>query len=136
MDAEKDTEKLKHAFRGLLPPCGVEVELKTWLYIKQFTQQTLTKYPNTLQEDIEIVKKDEAENNLTFNEKNCVLIRKGEKEILEYLVSCADKAAELGKLTFSEAKEAMSKWEGHDKRCEPYFNRILLNLIDLEQKWN
>ena len=68
-------------------------------------QNSLSKYPNTLQEDIEILKRNSEENNLTFNEKNCIMIRKGEKQILQYLVSCADKVSELAKLSFEEAKQ-------------------------------
>ena len=35
MDAAKDQEKIKHVFKGHLPPCDLQVELKTWLTIKQ-----------------------------------------------------------------------------------------------------
>ena len=88
-----------------------------------------------MQEDIEILKNNQHANDLTFNQKNCVIVRKGEKEILHYLVSIADKVSELGKLTVDEAKQQMSKWEGHDKRCEPYFTNVFLKLLHFEQLW-
>ena len=88
-----------------------------------------------MQEDVDILAKNCEENNLTFNEKNCVIIRKGEKEILHYMVSCADKVSELAKLTVDEAKDQMSKLEHQDKRCESYFTNVFFKLIYCEQVW-
>ena len=57
------------------------------------------------------------------------MVRKGEKEMLHYLVFVADKVSEFAQLTLEEAKQQMSQWEGHDKRCEPYFTNVLFKLF-------
>lgn len=44
--------------------------------------KALDKYPNSLEEDILILEQDTKENNLSNNEKNCILYRKIEKQIL------------------------------------------------------
>lgn len=61
----------------------------------------LEKYPNTLEQDYELLK-DET---LTFNQRNCVLFRSGEKEILHFLIEFSDYVTQLLAMTFKEAKK-------------------------------
>lgn len=61
----------------------------------------LEKYPNTLEQDYELLK-DET---LTFNQRNCVLFRSGEKEILHFLIEFSDYVVQLLAMTFKEAKK-------------------------------
>jgi beta-galactosidase beta subunit len=43
-----------------------------------------------LEEDIKILKEDDESKFLTLNQRNCVLFRQGEKEILIFLIEVAD----------------------------------------------
>lgn len=43
---------------------------------------SLARYPTTLQQDLEVLEKDSDENHLATNERNCIRIRAGEKQIL------------------------------------------------------
>lgn len=47
-------------------------------------------YPQTLEEDIELIANDDESRFLAMNQRNCVLFRMGEKEIYRFLVTCAD----------------------------------------------
>ena len=47
---------------------------------------------------------------MSFNRKNCILYRKGEKEMCNYMIYCADKAAELGVMTKNEARLQINLW--------------------------
>jgi hypothetical protein len=73
--------------------------LKAWKYVKAKSALYISQYPTTLDEDLELLK-DET---LSFNKRNCLLIRKSEKSILNYLIFCANKVAELGKLSKKDA---------------------------------
>ena len=46
----------------------------------------LAAYPNSIEEDAEILARDDKEQYLTFNQRNCVYFRKGEKEILIWFI--------------------------------------------------
>lgn len=46
----------------------------------------LKKYPNTLEQDYELLK----DPGLTFNQRNCVLFTSGEKEILHFLIEFSE----------------------------------------------
>ena len=65
---------------------SVANEKKVWGSIKELCEQALQKYPTTWEQDNEILK-DES---LTFNQRNCVLFRSGEKEILHFLIDFSE----------------------------------------------
>jgi histone-lysine N-methyltransferase SETD3 len=50
-------------------------------------QAAYKNYPTTYEEDLEILKRDD----LTKNQRNCVLLRAGEKEILLFYINIAGK---------------------------------------------
>ena len=66
------------------------------------SEEALAAYPQTLEEDMEILKRD----NLTFNERNCVLFRSGEKEILVFLIEMSDYVLKLLEMKFKDAKKS------------------------------
>ena len=63
-------------------------------------QEALDKYQNSYEEDLEILK-DET---LTFNQRNCVLFRSGEKEILLFFIHNVPKILKLFDLDFKVIK--------------------------------
>ena len=54
-------------FNGSIPKIDKENELTAWNLIKDTVQKAIDKYPNTLQEDTEILEKDDKDHNLNFN---------------------------------------------------------------------
>ena len=59
-------------------------------------EEALARYPTTLKEDMAILEKDDKkEETLTYNQRNCVLYRSGEKEILEFLKTCSERFLKL-----------------------------------------
>lgn len=64
---------------------NLENETKMWVRIEQLVNDSMSRYTTTLQEDLELLEKDDKEHNLTYNERNCILFREGEKQILEFL---------------------------------------------------
>lgn len=59
-------------------------------------QDSYEKYKNPYEEDLEILKDDK----LTFNLRNCVLFRSGEKEILLFFINNIPKILKLFDLDF------------------------------------
>ena len=68
-----------------LKPISVVNELKCWKLVSEKTFSNLNDYKTTYEEDLEILKKDETEKTLTNAERNIVLLKKGEKEVLTFL---------------------------------------------------
>ena len=61
----------------------------------------LARYPQAYEEDMELLKNP----NLSFNERNCILFRSGEKEILIFLMEMADYVLDLLNMKFKDAKK-------------------------------
>lgn len=68
--------------------------------LHMFTEHS-AKYPTSLAEDQEILKKTE----LSENQRNCVLFRMGEKEISEFFIESSTYMLELMEMKFTAAKK-------------------------------
>lgn len=80
------------------------------------SQEALSRYPTTLEEDMEILKRTD----LTFNERNCTLFRSGEKEILVFLIEMADYVNNLLSMKFKDAKKATQSLPAKMDSCRDY----------------
>ena len=73
-------------------------------------------YKTSYEEDVEILKKDDADRGLTNQERNCVLLKKGEKEILMFIKDTAEAFIKMCSMTKKEAQQFFnehslsSKW--------------------------
>lgn len=85
-----------------VPPLSRRNERRAWQRVKELAINALNRYPQTLEQDNELLAHREE---LTFNEENCVLFRAGEKEILHYFIEFADHVLDMLELKFAEAKK-------------------------------
>ena len=70
---------------------NLENETRVWLRIAKLVTDSLSRYGTSLKEDLELLEKDDTEKTLTYNQRNCILYRSGEKTILEFLKTCAER---------------------------------------------
>jgi protein-histidine N-methyltransferase len=64
-----------------------------WALVKATAAAVYARYPQALEEDVELLRKHDANEEghvLTYNQRNCVLYRMGEKEILAFWIDAAD----------------------------------------------
>ena len=73
--------------------------------LRQLCNDGLKLYQHSLQEDMEILKLDDEEHNLTFNQRNCVILRSGEKEVLHFYIEFCDYVTTLISMKFKDAKK-------------------------------
>ncbi len=89
---DSDDVDLQDVFKGTsLKPISLASELKVWVRVEEMAKESLEQYPTSLAEDRALLAKDDEK--LSYNERNCVLFRVGEKEILEFLVKTAGRMA-------------------------------------------
>jgi histone-lysine N-methyltransferase SETD3 len=82
-----------------LPPLSVRNEQKVLLRMKLEATKLLHNYPHTYEEDMELLEKNE---DLTFNTRNALLMRSGEKKILLHVIDFADTMVRLLNLDMNE----------------------------------
>lgn len=76
----------------------------------------LARYPQAYEEDMELLKNP----NLSFNERNCILFRSGEKEILIFLMEMADYVLDLLNMKFKDAKKHTQNLPAKMDSCRDY----------------
>ena len=81
-------------------------------------------YPTTLDEDLVILQRTD----LTFNQRNAVLYRSGEKKILFTLMFYAEKILPLLDMDFATARKTASKIRELDE-CSDYLTNSIYHLI-------
>jgi hypothetical protein len=99
-----------------VPSISKRNERKVWERIRQMSEEALARYPQTLAEDYEILKRTD----LTFNERNCTLFRSGEKEILVFLMEMADYVLNLLSMKFKDAKKLTQSLPANMNSCRDY----------------
>jgi len=85
----------------------------------------LSRYPQTLDEDKEILKRTD----LSFNESNATLFRAGEKEILIFLLNFSDFVLKLLNMTFKQAKKATQTLDPAYNTCRDYLQNQCIPLL-------
>jgi len=102
---------MSDVFKGTcLKFISLDLELKVLAKVKELCLQSLNAYPTSLEEDYALLNGNE----LTQNQRNCVLYRSGEKEILVYLISASEKLTVLFGLSQKEAKKEVNKGKEHE----------------------
>ena len=93
-------------------------------------ESALSQYPNSFEEDLEILANDDPPmSKLTFNQRNMVLFRSGEKEILLFLIELSTFVQRLLTMKFKEAKKATQNLPAKMESCRDYMHNSLIPLL-------
>ena len=84
-------------------PISVENEIILFNKIKELMKNYLSKYPTTLEYDIDYLNKNRKK--MDFNEYNCYIIRIGEKKILNYYLNMANDILQLLNMNKNDVKK-------------------------------
>ena len=126
-ESDSDEEDENADFKAKdLPPLSIKNEKKVLNKIHLLAKTKYDNYPTSVEEDVEILKKED----LTFNQRNCVQMRHGEKTILVFLMQMTEVFLKMIDLDFKAAKkehEALSLERQEGTR--DYVTHCLLHLI-------
>ena len=74
---------------------SVENEIQIWNSVRDVVIQQQQRYETNIEEDEEILLRNSKEKFLSDNAVNCVIYRKGEKEVLRFLNKASTKFLEV-----------------------------------------
>lgn len=103
-----------------VPPISAKNEAAVLHRVVDMCTELLGKYPSTYEEDVEMLKGSE----MTSNQRNCVVMRMGEKRILLNLIDLASLGLEILQLPPQNAKEYYQK-RGAKQIYEKYITSLL-----------
>jgi len=108
------------------PPLTIKNEKATWKRVKSLCLEALDKYHSSLEDDEELFA-DETKK-LKLNHRNCMKMRMGEKEILNWYIDLADISLELIDMTAKDIrKRVTSKYV--TRTFDEYLNSTILPLV-------
>lgn len=81
-------------------------------------------YPRSLEEDLKELQRED----LTFNERNCLLYTSGEKQILQFLIRSCQKMIPLFDMDFKTARKIVEK-DAELDTCKDYISNCVFYLI-------
>lgn len=111
-----------------LPPLSVRSEKKVLLRMKLEASKVQAGYPTTLEEDLEIL---ETDKDLTFNTRNAILMRSGEKKILKHIIETADIMYRYLDYDLTEIRKNMKEDKLKDDQ-KNYIRKVVQPLIKME----
>ena len=91
-------------------PISIPNEIILFTKLKELMKSYLSKYPTTLEYDIEYLNKNKKK--MEFNEYNCYIIRIGEKKILNYYLNMSNDILKLLNTNKSEVKKLFKNLSG------------------------
>jgi len=109
------------------PILSLENERKVLVKMKQIAIECLKGYPDTYEKDMELLNNKD----LTFNQRNCIILRAGEKKIFNDMIVLAELGIEL--IDMNDAKKVQEHFEkvGKNKTYTGYFWKVLMPFIVL-----
>lgn len=115
------------SYKGVgISPVSLANEMSAHKAVSALAAEELKAYPCTYEDDVLLL-----QTALTYNQRNCVILRAGEKRILLRMKRLSELSLELAELGLEKAKEAFDK--AKDKEVyEKYINGILFPLMNKE----
>ncbi len=133
-DSDSDDEQVKSYKAENISVLSISNERRVLQRIRCLCEDNLKHYPNSLAEDEEALRQDEeGAAPLSFNQRNCVLFRKGEKEILHWFLRFSEFVDRVLSLKFKEAKKATAVLPKDMECARDYFQTAIVPLILKEQ---
>ena len=122
----------------LLQPISLQNELDAWIRIENIVKAALSLYPTSVEEDMNILERESQHDSLPQSLKNCIVYRRSEKAILDFLQDCAKKVQILSRMNTSEASTMLDQWsemEGYQS-IKQYFDEVLKKLLAISTSSN
>jgi histone-lysine N-methyltransferase SETD3 len=113
-----------------IPPISIKNELQILQNIQNICQENLYKYKSEYEEDLKLLNQYETNQlKLSNNQINCLLMRIGEKKILNFWVEFTKYTIPLFDLSSKMIKKKVKKDYPHYCPYEMYINDVILALI-------
>lgn len=96
-----------------------------WSEVGRLAKSSLSDYPTTLEQDYELLKRPD----LSFNIRNCVTLRVGEKEIFGNYQKMAEELTQLLRLPSKDIRKAAKDMA---KDSQKYFEEQILKHLPKE----
>jgi hypothetical protein len=95
--------------------------------IKAAAEQCLAGFPTTLEEDNRIL--ETQKDKLTFNIKNAILMRRGEKQVCHYWIDLCNEMLPMFDMSWKDLKKIASKCQAGNGRFDAYILSVVVPAV-------
>eukprot|EP00742_Colponemidia_sp_Colp-10_P008577 GILJ01009301.1.p1 GENE.GILJ01009301.1~~GILJ01009301.1.p1 ORF type:complete len:505 (-),score=78.95 GILJ01009301.1:212-1726(-) len=106
-----------------IPPFHMDNEIRAWQLLSQWLDDRLAQYNNTIEVDEQLL-----QTNLTWNQRNCVQLRMGEKQVLTFFSNMSNVVQNLFELPIHELREVVSAQYSGSGPYDVYIQGVVLDL--------
>jgi histone-lysine N-methyltransferase SETD3 len=110
-----------------IEPISIRNEIAALTNLKKVAEETLAFYPESLEHDRKLLASGELV--MFSNKRNCVVQRHGEKEVLVWLVECADKAIPFLQMAWKDLKRLAAKHNNGASGFDYYVTSVVVPLV-------
>jgi histone-lysine N-methyltransferase SETD3 len=110
-----------------IQPINKRNEIAMLKLIKKAAQDCLDGFDCSVEEDNELLKRTD----LTFNIRNCILMRRGEKQVAQFFIDLADAAIPLLEMNWQEFLVACEPYRSGHGRFDNYVQETVRQLVRL-----
>ena len=114
-----------------IPPLSIRNEKQVLTSLAVSATKSLKKFPTTLEYDNQLLKNEELYPKFT-NQRNSVLMRRGEKEVLTFYVDLMKTCLSLFKMKFKDLKIKLrkdKKFKDNESPLMQYVNHVVIPLV-------
>jgi len=109
-----------------IKPISIENEIAVLCHLRSACQTALEDFPTTLEDDNNLLNNDQ----LSFNTRNAILMRRGEKEVLHHWITLTDQANICYGRSWSEIEQIVQTNQlFSNKYASLYYKNVLIPLF-------
>eukprot|EP00468_Gymnochlora_sp_CCMP2014_P014130 CAMPEP_0167769228 /NCGR_PEP_ID=MMETSP0110_2-20121227/17181_1 /TAXON_ID=629695 /ORGANISM="Gymnochlora sp., Strain CCMP2014" /LENGTH=362 /DNA_ID=CAMNT_0007658139 /DNA_START=887 /DNA_END=1973 /DNA_ORIENTATION=+ len=127
MESNKMTEYESYPMK-IIGPLSGRNELEALALLKKAAREAMDKFETTIKFDEELIKSGEAEKK-GLNFQNCVVMRLGEKKVLNWFIRLTEKSTELLKLSFPRFRSRILESLHEDLQFDLYAEHVLEPIV-------
>jgi histone-lysine N-methyltransferase SETD3 len=110
-------------------PINKRNELAMLVLIKKAAHSCLSGFDCSIEKDNELLKRTD----LTFNIRNCILMRRGEKQVAKFFIDLVDTAIPLLQMSWNEFSLASEQYRNGNGPYDSYVTDVIRPLIRMSQ---
>jgi len=116
-----------------IEPVSIPNEVQVLKAISESAERMLTLFDSTLEDDNKLCKQDREEKDpkkkLNMNFRNCLMMRRGEKEVLHFYIEMAKECIPLLQMPWKDLKRHAAKCYSGKGKFDQYITLVIVPLV-------
>jgi len=109
-----------------IDPLSIRSEIKVLEQIRQAAKEQFSEFDQDLEHDLKLLASGSVTDN---NVRNCIVMRRGEKQVLNWYINLADKCIPLLQMPWKDLKRATAKCYQSSSAFDHYIKEVVVPIV-------